>query len=214
MLREVLIEGIVLGLTLTIMIGPVFFAHLQTSIYKGFWAGTYLLIGIVLNDIALIYLSFLGTAQLLDNHNNRLILGFIGGIVLIIFGVVSYLKKVRFRDMRPTEVSLNTSGIIKYLVKGFMLNVANPFVWIFWIGVVALVSSNFNQHGNYYRDIFIFFSIVMGIYTVLNLLKGILAFRIKRLIKPRSILFINKLVGVLLVFFGLLLIIRVVVEYV
>lgn len=212
MFHEVLIEGIVLGFALTIMIGPVFFAHLQTSIYRGFWTSTYLLIGIVLNDIALIFLSFLGVAQLLENHNNKLILGIIGGIVLIIFGIVSYVKKIRFSDMRPKEVSLSASGVLKYIVKGFLLNIANPFVWIFWIGVVTLVSSNFGTHANYHRHVIVFFSLVMGIYTVLNLLKGVLAFRIKRLIRPRSILIMNRVVGVLLVFFGILLIIRVIIE--
>ncbi|MBT3423358.1 MAG: LysE family transporter [Bacteroidetes bacterium] len=209
MFQEVIVEGIILGLTLTIMIGPVFFAHLQTSIYRGFWASSYLLFGIVINDVALIFLSLLGTTQLLENNNNKLIIGIIGGLILIVFGIVSYLKKIRFKDMRPIEESLTTSSAIKYIVKGFLLNIANPFVWIFWIGVVTLVGSNYGNNDNYHLDVVVFFSIVMGIYTILNLIKGALAFRIKRLIKPRSIVIMNKVVGILLVFFGILLILRV-----
>ncbi|MFC2113766.1 LysE family translocator [Bacteroidota bacterium] len=209
-MHETLIEGLILGFTLSIMIGPVFFAHLQTSMYRGFWAGNFLLAGIVINDISMIFLSYLGTAQFLDTQKNMVVLGFLGGIILIIFGIISYRKKIRFKDMRPTTESLSTTSVIKYFAKGFLLNVANPFVWIFWIGVVTLFSSNYSDHEHYVNYMFVFFGSVMGVYTVLNVLKGVLAFRVKRIIKPRSIMIMNKSVGILLMVFGIILILRVI----
>jgi len=49
--------GIILGLTLAVLIGPVFFALLQTSIHKGFGAGVLVAIGISASDIFLHFLS-------------------------------------------------------------------------------------------------------------------------------------------------------------
>lgn len=199
-------EGIVLGLTLSILIGPVFFSHLQTVIYKGFTAGNILSVGIVASDVFLIFLCYFGTAQLIDNKSYKITIGFIGGIVLIFFGIYTYLKKIRFKDIRMKNNVIDGSNIFKLLTKGFILNFANPFVWFFWLGVVALVNSTY---GGTEFDILLFFSGVVGTYFGINVLKALLAYRIKRLIRPRTILIINRVVGVLLFFFGLILIGRI-----
>jgi threonine/homoserine/homoserine lactone efflux protein len=212
MIREVLIEGILLGFTLTIMVGPVFFAHLQTALNRGFWASNYLLIGIVINDVLLIFLSFLGTAQLMEHNNNKLIIGIGGGLILIVFGFISFRKKVRISDMRPKVQALTTGGVLHYILKGFLLNVLNPFVWIFWIGVVTLLSSNYVDHEYPLPYILTFFSLVLGIYFVLNIVKGALSYKVKRLIKPKTIVWMNKVVGILLFVFGIVLIVRVIYE--
>lgn len=204
-LTEPVIEGIILGLTLSVLIGPVFFTHLQTVIYKGFNAGNILSIGITASDVFLIFLCYIGTAQLIDNKIYKVSVGFAGGLVLIFFGIYTYLKKMKFSDMRPKS-TIDGNGIVKLLVKGFVLNFANPFVWFFWLGVVSLVNSTY---GNKKFEIFLFLSAVVGTYFALNILKALLAFRIKRLIRPKTVMIVNKVVGVLLVLFGLILIIRV-----
>lgn len=201
----IVVEGTVLGLTLSILIGPVFFTHLQTVIYRGFKAGNILSIGISASDIFLILLCYLGTAQLIDNKYYKIALGFVGGAVLIFFGIYTFLKKIRFSDLRPKSY-LAANGVLKLLVKGFVLNFANPFVWFFWLGVVSLVNSTYGKNK---IEILIFFSLVVGTYFFLNIIKGLLAFRIKRLIRPKTIMIINKFVGILLILFGIVLIFRV-----
>jgi len=205
-ITEPIIEGIALGLTLSVLIGPVFFTHIQTVIYKGFTAGNILSVGITASDIFLIFLCYIGTAQLIDNKVYKISIGLIGGLVLIGFGIYTFQKRIKFKDLRPNSNVINGSGIVKLLIQGFVLNFANPFVWFFWLGVVSLVNSNFG-HNKF--DVILFFSAVVGTYFIINIVKAILAYRIKRLIRPKTILIINRVVGVLLVVFGFILIGRI-----
>ena len=51
---EPLFSGIGFGLLLAIMLGPVFFTILQTSLHEGFKAGLFLAFGVLLSDAAVI----------------------------------------------------------------------------------------------------------------------------------------------------------------
>ena len=106
-----IIQGALLGLVLTVMLGPVFFAHLQTVIYKGYVNGLILLAGIISSDIALIVLSYFGFAQYVTKPENGLLFGIIGGVVLVLFGLYTYRRKVKFSDMRPKALSIKAKGI-------------------------------------------------------------------------------------------------------
>lgn len=196
-----------MGITLTVMIGPVFFSHLQTTLYRGFKAGMILLIGIVISDLAQIFLTYIGTAQIVGSHKNELLLGIIGGSLLISFGVFSYFKKLRFKDLRPKESPIMVSGALANFFKGFFLNFFNPFVWLFWIGVVSLVNS---EMGDSKLNVFIFFAVLEGVYLVLNVLKAFAAYKVKKFVRPKTIVIINKTVGASLVIFGIILILRVI----
>jgi threonine/homoserine/homoserine lactone efflux protein len=43
---DIILKGIVSGIVLALLIGPVFFTILQTSIEKGFWSGVFVAIGV------------------------------------------------------------------------------------------------------------------------------------------------------------------------
>ena len=56
-MQQAIQTGITLGLTLAILLGPVFFALIQTSISKGFLKGLFLAIGISISDSVYILTS-------------------------------------------------------------------------------------------------------------------------------------------------------------
>ena len=82
-----LFEGIVIGLTMAVMLGPAMFALLQTSIHRGTKAGVILAFGIFLSDLFVVIMSYLGAAQLLSGGKKSLVVGLIGGAILIIYGI-------------------------------------------------------------------------------------------------------------------------------
>ena len=90
---KVLLEGILLGITLALLIGPSFFALIQTSIKNGFKSALALSFGIFLGDLLCVFLAYLGASQLFNNSNNKIIVGIIGGIILIIFGMLNFFQK-------------------------------------------------------------------------------------------------------------------------
>jgi len=199
------LDGIVLGFTLAFVFGfgPAFFALLQTALHRGFWQGILLAFGIFLNDLSIVTLSLLGSVHLIKGSENYKLLGIIGGAVLIIFGLVTYLKKP-VANKAVQEVNGN-NHLILYIGKGFLLNLANPFVWLFWMTVAASATANFKADA---YSLAIFFAITLSIIFSTDMLKVFLASRLKKLLTGRILLIIHKISAIALAGFGIILIIR------
>jgi threonine/homoserine/homoserine lactone efflux protein len=204
-----LLEGILLGLTLAILLGPAFFTLLQTALHRGFRSGAILATGIFLSDITLVYLSTIGAQRVLDDKGMHLYFGIIGGIVLIGIGIYTFTRKVM--PAKGSELpDVKLPGPFTYLFKGFFLNITNPFLWIFWVSVVISVSSNYGINT---PDMYVFFAGLLGTVLVTDLLKSYGAHLISGLLNHRVLTIINRVVGVFLVFFGILLIARIGMGY-
>ena len=57
---EIVLNGIISGIVLAFLIGPVFFTIIQTSIERGFWSGVFVAIGVSFSDALYILVSYLG----------------------------------------------------------------------------------------------------------------------------------------------------------
>ncbi|MBL7903790.1 MAG: LysE family translocator [Bacteroidales bacterium] len=204
-----LLEGMILGLTLAIMLGPAMFSLIQTSIHRGLYRGILLAGGIFLSDLALVVACYLGAVQVIGNDRNYLMFGVIGGVVLVIFGVVTFLRKVQVTDDNNL-IDVKMPGPLTYILKGFFLNFANPFVWIFWVSVMVTVSSGYGADSWSIQTFF-----AGSLLTILStdILKVIVAARLKRYLKPRILILINHIVGILLVLFGIYLVIRTFINF-
>jgi len=199
-----LLEGMILGLTLAIMLGPAMFSLIQTSIHRGLYRGILLAAGIFLSDLSLVMLCYLGAVQVIGNDRNYLMFGIIGGVILVIFGIVTFLRKVQVTDDNNL-IDVKMPGPLTFILKGFFLNFANPFVWIFWVSVMVTVSSGYGTDS---WSIKTFFAGTLLTILLTDILKVIVASRLKRYLKPRILIMINHLVGILLVLFGIYLMIR------
>ncbi len=202
-----IVEGVILGLTLSVFFGfgPALVALIQTSIHRGFWAAFFLVFGVFLSDAVLVGLGFIGAVQVFIS--NKLVLGFIGGAILVIFGIVTYRRKVQINveGAGPVEKSNRKPGFYTYIAKGFLINFTNPFIWIFWMGVVVGFTSNYQ--GDHFLLIS-FFTAALGTVFVMDVLKSFSAYQIKRYIQSHNIIWINRFAGVGLVLFGVYLVIR------
>jgi len=198
-----LLQGILLGFTISVIPGPPLFTLLQTSIHRGMKSGFFLAAGIFLSDMIVVYLSFLGALQFINQKHNYIIAGVIGGLILIGFGVYTFYHKVHI-DENNMPVEVRVAGPVTYILKGFFLNIMNPFVWILWISAMVGVSSGFgdNKHG---VELF-FIGTLITIFSS-DLLKVFIANKLKQRLKASLIARINHLVGLLLVIFGVFLII-------
>jgi amino acid exporter len=205
-MTSALIEGIILGITLAFLIGPSFIALVQTSIHRGFYAGVQFAIGIALSDITLIALTYLGALQLVQSTQNQVTVGIIGGIILMGFGVYTFTRKQKITTQVPIEIKVQTGKLFKYISKGYFLNIFNPFLLVFWIGVVGLASSKYGIHS---REMIIFFAGAIGAVILTDIFKCFIAHRIKQYLNFKTLTLINRVVGICLVGFGIGLIIRV-----
>lgn len=201
-----LLEGILLGLSLALLFGfgPAFFALIQTGIHRGFQKGFILALGVFLNDLTVVSLSIVGAHAIMDNMHKHQLLGVAGGLVLIIFGVLTYQHKT-VDPGDNTSVNLAEPHAITYLLKGFLLNIANPFVWLFWPTVVLGVAAPFMDTTS---DIIFFFAGTLSMVFLSDVTKVFLASRIKQYITEKFLILINKIAGVAMFVFGLVLIFR------
>jgi threonine/homoserine/homoserine lactone efflux protein len=200
-----LLQGIILGLTLSALLGPAIFTLLQTSIHRGVKSGVFLAFGIFLSDVSVVYLALLGALQLINQKDNYMIVGTIGGSILIGFGIYTFLHKIAI-DENSNGIEVRVAGPVTYILKGYFLNIMNPFVWFFWISAMVGVSSTYSgdKHG-----IVIFFTGTLLTVLGSDILKVFIANRIKRHLNANILVRVNHFVGILLMLFGVFLIIKV-----
>ena len=203
-----LFEGMILGLTVSISFGPALVALLQTSIKHGIKTGIFLALGIFTSDFLVVVGAYFGASQIVTNQSTHLIFGLIGGIVLIIFGLFSITRKVNLKEQVEviTEIKVKHPGVFPYYVKGFILNIANPGVWAFWITSVLAISSSYRGQK---LAITLFFAGTLGTVLITDILKSILANKIKVAGNPYVKLWINRIVGTIFILFGIFVVINV-----
>lgn len=204
------LQGAIFGLMITVtLLGPAFFSLLQTSVNQGFKAGVFMALGISLSDIAIIFLSYLGISRLISNPENQLVVGILGAAILLIFGVVTFTRKpvspLKKQQAGGPEIP-EVPGRFRHVFKGFFLNIANPFLIIFWMGIMSYVTTNYGV-GN--KNVLLFFTgTILTIFSA-DLLKSYVGDKVKMFMKPKLIGWFNKGVGLVLMVSGVILISRV-----
>ena len=208
MILKAILQGIGLGIALAMSFGPSFFVLLQTSSKNGFRSGFALALGILLSDMLCVVLAYLGVAQFFNNPQNRTYIGLIGGTVLLTFGMFSIFqhKTPDAGGSEQTAVELKEEKLPKYIVKGFFLNLFNPFVIILWASWVGLVSSNQEYT---HIHIILFFSAALTTVFGTDVLKAYSANKISKYLSPKILRIFNFILGLILAISGLVLIIRV-----
>lgn len=208
---NVFLEGTVLGLSLAFLFGfgPAFFALIQTGIYRGFIQGILLAFGIFLNDLLIVTLSIFGTSTIMGNMENFNTIGIIGGILLIIFGIITYKRKTSVENAEDNN-QIKAPHPIIYVGKGFLLNAVNPFVWIFWISIIVGVTAQYNAETT---KLILFFSGTLSVVFLTDVLKTFLASRLKMIVTDKFLILINKIAGIAISAFGIFLIIRTIFDF-
>lgn len=205
------VEGFFIGLVVALSLGPAFFTIIQTSIDKGFRYAIIFAAGIALSDLFILLLSFLGLSSFIEKGRNEFIALLIGSTILIAYGVYTFFKKPdillqRKRNLLKPELKSKPSFITLF-IKGFFLNLFNPVVILFWISVSGYLTQRAVE-GHLYQSALFFFG---GIFTTIvstDILKSFVGYKIKKFLRPRIILILNKIVGIILFIFAVILIVE------
>lgn len=196
---EIILNGVISGVVLALLVGPVFFTILQTSIERGFGSGALVAVGVSLSDAFYITLTYLGVYRLFDNGTFREYLAYFGGIVLLTFGIYYLFVKSRKAGVISRE-QVQVSNPWKLIAKGFIINGLSPMVLIFWLGTVGLATTKFG-YATPQKAVPYFASIVSTV-LLTDILKAKVADKLRRLLTPRFIRNLNILLGFVLLIFG------------
>lgn len=197
---ELIISGIGLGIVLSFLTGPVFFALIKTSIEKGFYAGIALASGVVVSDFIYMTITLFGTSLLSFESTYRLPIGILGSAILMGIGLYYLLKKVELNFVEESS-RIKHAG---YFFKGFFMCIFNPFILLYWVSVSSGVYSVYGELTA--KQIIPFFGAILITLFAMDTLKAYFAYKLRYKIKQKSLQNLNRIAGVLIIIFALKLI--------
>ncbi|HJW16216.1 MAG TPA: LysE family transporter [Flavisolibacter sp.] len=192
-----LLKGITLGLLLAISVGPIVFTVIKQSLNNGTKGGLAFIAGISLSDIILVILANLFTNLFTTLNEHKQMLATIASIFLILVGIYYlFFKKVKVNEEGGQSLTFNTGDYLKIFTMGFIMNVFNPGIIIFWL----TTSTTFIGHT--LQDRIIIFATALFLALAADVLKVLLANNLRKRLTPKNIHRINQLNGVILIGFG------------
>ena len=196
-LLGIILNGVGLGLALSILLGPVFFALIHTSISKGFREGFIMAIGIIVSDATYLTIAF-SLANLVDQPFVKKYLGYAGALLLLVYGI--YLLFSKYQNSTTNDSTEKRKIWKGPFFKGFMLNMINVNVFFFWLFAISTVQGAYDSS----YEVILFFSGTLGTVFLTDIGKAFLAKQLQRWITEARINVLNKIVGAVLFVFGLI----------
>lgn len=207
--------GILGGIALSLFFsfGPAFFSQLQTSIHYGFHNAVVFPFGVSTSDILIVTILLLISRSIPPEEmmlllNNHWII-YVGACVVAGFGFYTMFLKTK----RAAEVGDNDHINNRYFqipsrlsiyLHGLTLNFFNPVIWLYWATLITILicgEGDFTLGQRY-----LFFGGILSATLCMDILKCKLASLLQRIITYRFLKIFNKIVGVILVCFAIVMI--------
>lgn len=204
---EDIFAAIPLGIFLAFLLGPVFFVLIETAAIKGFRAALAFDLGVIIADAVFLCIAYFGTNPLLRRLKDDPALFIFGGTVLVTYGIITFIK-IKRTTITPSTFEfqkLKNSDYIQIAVKGFLLNFINIGVLGFWLGLIIIFGPVLEMQP---VRLFSFFTTILATYLVIDIIKILLAKKLRHKLTPRRIAVSKKIISLLIVTFGVILVFR------
>ncbi len=210
---EAVIRGIGIGLVLTFLTGPVFFALIKTSIEKGFHAGIALALGVVTSDVVFVGAILFGSQYFDISSHDKQHAGIVGCVILFGLGFYYMFKKseVNYGNKVPTK--LQRTG---YFLKGFLMCILNPTLLLHWTVVIGTASTLYLEKNvpNRSLKIAVMFLTILVVQFGLDTTKAFYANKLRDRISVKFVHRLNEVAGVALIIASLILFDKLVTHWV
>lgn len=194
----IVIKGIQFGIVLAFLAGPVFFTIIQTSAERGFAKGVLVALGVSISDAFYVVVCYLGLISLIESPTFRDQMAFVGGGILILFGLYHLIVKAR-KSIGPAKAATESKSY-RYILKGFFINAFSPMVPILWIGYISVASIDLKLVAD--SEFAMFFAAMLVTVLVTDIAKAYLAGRLSTIITPQRMMWMNIVVGIALIIYG------------
>ena len=202
-----LLKGFILGLLLSISVGPIIFSIIKQSINKGHKAGYLFVAGISASDITMVLIcnSFATLFATLLRHEKMIAIG--GSIFLLILGIYSlfFKKPAAIGDDNLKQPAFKNHELLGIFFSGFLMNILNPGAILFWFAWSAAIIADAasTPHPIQYR--IIVFGICLLTVLASDIAKVLLAGKLRSKLTPKNMHRIDQLLGLILIIFGCIL---------
>ncbi|HLF47099.1 MAG TPA: LysE family transporter [Chitinophagaceae bacterium] len=199
-MTEAILKGLTLGLLLSISVGPVIFSIVKQSLNSGHRGGMAFVLGVSASDISLVLISNVFTELFGYLVKHREFIGIAGSLFLISLGIFFlFFKKIKIDDSGVQVVFLRKRDYAKTFLSGYFMNTLNPAVFIFWLTTSTTLITLSVQN----RIIAFITCLVFVLAT--DILKVIMAQKIRKKLTPHNIQILSRINGVILLGFGMVL---------
>ena len=198
---EALLKGFAISLLLIFSVGPVIFTIIKQSINNGRAGGLSFVAGVWLSDLFLVVISNVFTelvSQLMDFKKE---IGFTGSALLIAMGVYYlFFKKIHIKE-DENKIVITARTHARLILSGFLINTLNPALLLFWLTTATALTAThtINQR-------IIIFATCLIINSASDIFKVVLAGKLRSKLNEKNISLINKISGLILLIFGIVII--------
>lgn len=171
------------------IVGPVFFTILKNADKYGTKAGIITATGIIISDILVVFICSLFAANLVEQYVHLPIVKWLAAAILTFLGI-RFLSNPNKADQESSHIHVGKGYFISFY-QGFLVNFVNPFVFVIWIGFIALGHSSTDTVLDY--RLFLM-GILVGIYAT-DIAKAIGTKYIMQKLKSNIVSIIYRVLG-------------------
>ena len=199
---QTLYSGIVIGLLAASPVGAVAILCMQKTIQKGFFHGWFMGVGSAFGDFVYAIIAGFGLSYIsnfLVEH--RIILGILGGLLMVYLGFkVWRTNPVEQWRQTKSPQSIKSNPFTGFATS-FALTISNPLtVRVF--GTLFTASGSVSEEPGFLHTCVTLLGVIMGAILWWTLLVSIVNIFRKK-IGPRILLWINKIMGLSIMVFGI-----------
>jgi threonine/homoserine/homoserine lactone efflux protein len=203
---EFVIQGLIYGLSLSILLGPIFVALTQTSLSAGWKAGIWVGVGIWISDLVVILGSYFFTSQFKEMTTNPQYpfwSALVGGSILAVVGIYTFVSSPsENQEENPVAKKWMKTG---YFGRGFAVNFFNPFTFFFWFTLMHTYGSIQKTTSS---EIIILFSTILATIVLTDTAKVVAAAWISHKMSPRIIQITRQIAGLVIFGAGIVIVLR------
>ena len=199
---QAIVSGLTLGLILALSVGPVIFTIIKQSLNNGYTGGFSFVVGVWLSDIVLVVLGNAFSELMLGILEYKKAIAYFGSAFLLAMGVFYvFFKKVTLKtDGDESNSRFRKRDMAKIFTSGFLINTLNPQVFLFWLTWATIYATEFSL-----QERIIVFSVCIGFNMLADSAKVVMAGKLRKKLTLKSLTMINKVAGIILIGFGLVL---------
>jgi threonine/homoserine/homoserine lactone efflux protein len=201
---DALVKGFAISLLLIFSVGPAAFTIIKQSINNGRAGGFSFVAGVWLSDLLWVILSNAFSELVIQLLHFKREIGLTGSAFLIALGIYYlFFKKIHLKE-EENKIVITTSKHARLTLAGFLINTINPAVMLFWLTTATAIAATHTV-----KQRIVIFSTCLLFNSSVDILKVVLAGKIRRNMNERNITLINKISGTILLVFGVALLIGV-----
>lgn len=199
-----ILKGLLLGLILSISIGPVIFAILKQSLTNGHKAGYVFVAGVSMSDIVLLFICNFFTSFFVMALSHKAFIAMLGAGFLLVMSVYTlFFKKIVFSEGELNkEKILRKRDLFKIFIAGFFMNTLNPSVFLFWFAWTAAISASAAETNSPLIYRILVFGTCLLFVLLSDLLKVALADKLRPKLTIQNMIIINRISGIIILLFS------------